>query len=208
MSSKYAITCTIPKLPYISVFLWTDSLILWIVSILHILSWEAGEPCIVLSEPPSTTLTTSVTHFWVPMRYINSLIYILGWYMSSIPIPWYHRMENPSHTPLIPMPCHLPYHVTLYHTIWPHTISFDLIPYHLTPYHAMRGIWGAFNQIWEVILQGEILVHWAPSFVDLKTDINSHKEMAVDGRIYRCMCTCFLTASFEPNTLSVPIIFW
>ena len=31
-------------------------------------------------------------------------------------------MENRYHTPLIPIPCHLPYQVTLYHTIWPHTI--------------------------------------------------------------------------------------
>ena len=27
--------------------------------------------------------------------------------MSSIPIPWYHGMGNPYHTPLIPIPCHL-----------------------------------------------------------------------------------------------------
>ena len=60
---------------------------------------------------------TSIPWFRGPWGYP-----ILEWYMSSIPITRHHGMENPYHTPLIPIPCHLPYHVTLYHTIWPHTI--------------------------------------------------------------------------------------
>ena len=65
------------------------------------------------------------------------------WYMSSIPIPAYH-------TPLIPIPCHIPYH-----TIPFHTIPFDLIPY-----------LGSCYQVWKVFLQAAILVRWAPSFMD------------------------------------------
>ena len=29
-----------------------------------------------------------------------------AWYTSTIPIPWYHGMENPYHIPLIPIPCY------------------------------------------------------------------------------------------------------
>ena len=35
-------------------------------------------------------------------------------------------MKNPYHTPLIPIPCH--------------------IPYHLTSYHIIRGVWGPFTK--------------------------------------------------------------
>jgi hypothetical protein len=56
--------------------------------------------------------------------------------MSTIPIPWYHGMENPYHTHSFQYHVTIPYHVTLYHTIWPHTI----------PYHHSKGVWGPFSK--------------------------------------------------------------
>ena len=105
------------------------------------------------NNPHKDNVTTSVTHFCVPMRYINSLIQgtllvpIPEWYISSIPIPWYHGMENPYH-PLIPIPWYgkpIPY-PTRTNTM-SHTIPCHLMPYHLTSYHTIRGVWGPFYKI-------------------------------------------------------------
>ena len=66
---------------------------------------------------------------WILWFKGTSMVPIPMWYMRTIPIPWYHGMENPYHIPLIPIPCYhtipcylIPYQMTSYHTKWPHTI--------------------------------------------------------------------------------------
>ena len=112
------------------------------------------------------------------------MVPIPGWYMSSIPIPWYHGMETPYHIPLFPIPCHpIPYH-------WndrgiPHSrASHTIIP------KLSLGVWGPFYKYenyfcrlqyfsielhllwmgssgfcWHFMLQVEV-IQWTPSFIN------------------------------------------
>ena len=78
-------------------------------SVTHFLRWswkEKGTAWALQSSIFGYLWGTSIPWFRVPRGYP-----IPQWYMSSIPTPPYRGMQNPYHTPLIPIPHHIPYHI-------------------------------------------------------------------------------------------------
>ena len=112
---------------------------------------------------------TSVTHFRVPMRYMNYLIqgYLNGTHSTGgiwAPYQYHGTMVWKTHT----ISHSYQYHVTIPIPCY-HTIPCHLIPYQMTSYHhtkAIPGCLGSFFKIYKLFLQAAILVHWVPFFVE------------------------------------------